>query len=119
MQNNELNIRDTQEEYLKICKVSDLTDNRGKKFVVGEVEVAVFKIGDDVFAVNNICPHQHMSIIHEGFVEEDYVFCPAHCWEFNLKDGKMKNGRRGLDCYETKVVDGYVYAKVYQKKLNW
>jgi len=119
MTNIETNNTNDLTEFTKLCRFDELTEKQGKKYIVGEVEVAVFKIANEVFALNNICPHQHMSIIHDGFIEEDYVFCPAHCWEFNLKDGKMKTGKKGLDPYEVKIIDGFVYAKVYEKKLCW
>ena len=113
------NIQTDLTGFTKICKVEDLTEKQGKKFIVGEVEVALFKKGDEIFALNNVCPHLHMSIIHDGTIEEDYVYCPAHCWEFNLKDGKMKTGRKGLDPYEVIISEGFVYAKIYEKKSRW
>jgi nitrite reductase/ring-hydroxylating ferredoxin subunit len=106
-------------EFTKLCRVDSLVEKRGKKFVVGEVEVAVFKVGENVYALNNICPHQHTSIISEGVVEKGCVLCPAHGWEFQLKNGKLKYGGGGVDSYEVKIVDDFVYAKVFEKKLNW
>lgn len=119
MDNNVNNTNEEFEGFTKLCTAEELREKEGKKFIVGEVEVAVFKLNGEVFAVNNICPHQHVSLIHNGFIEQDYVYCPAHGWEFNLADGKMKCGRKGLDPYEVKIHNGYVYTKVYEKKLSW
>ena len=52
------------------------------------VEIAVFKIDSKVFALSNICPHQHTALIYDGFVEDGCVVCPAHGWKFNLRTGK-------------------------------
>ena len=102
-----------------ICKYSDLRENSGKRFLVDDVEVAVFKVNGKLYALNNICPHQHTPLIYDGFIEDMKVSCPAHGWEFNLSDGKMAEGRRGLDSYEIKIIDENVYVKVFRKQLDW
>lgn len=107
------------ESYFKICKVSELTENQGKRFLINDVDIAVFKVNGEVFALNNTCPHQHTTIIYDGFVEEGCVVCPAHGWIFNLKTGKQPTGARGLDVYPVKVVKDEVFALVKPKELKW
>lgn len=106
-------------DYTKICKISDLQDNVGKRYFVDDVEVAVFKVDGKIYALSNICPHQHTALMYDGFIEDCKVVCPAHGWEFNLSDGKMAQGRKGLDSYEVKIIDDDVYVKVFKKELNW
>lgn len=105
--------------YTKICKLEELKEKIGRRFFVDDVDVAVFRIGDEVFALSNICIHQKAQIIYDGFVEDYVVSCPAHGWQFSLRDGKMNIGIKGLDKYDVKILNGDVYVKVYQKKLNW
>lgn len=107
------------EGYFKICKVSELTENLGKRFLINDVDIAVFKVNGEVFVLNNTCPHQHTTIIYDGFVEEGCVVCPAHGWMFNLKTGKQPTGARGLDVYPVKVVKDEVFALVKPKELKW
>lgn len=107
------------EGYSKVCKYSDLKENLGKRFFVDDVEIALFKVNGEVFALNNICPHQKSRIIYDGFIEDGKVSCPAHGWQFDLKTGKMGQGRRGLDSYEVKIIDDSVYVKVFKRELNW
>ena len=38
--------------------------------------------------MSNICPHQQTRLIYDGFVEDEFVVCPAHGWKFNLGTGK-------------------------------
>ena len=97
-------------DYKKICKVSDLKESQGKRFLIDDVEIAVFKINDEVYAVNNICPHQHTALIYDGFIEDGCVVCPAHGWMFNLKTGKQPTGASGLDTYPIKIIDEEVFA---------
>lgn len=108
-----------ENSFVKICKVSDLKDRSGKRFIVNEVDIAVFKVDGEIYALSNICPHQHTALIYDGFIEENCVVCPAHGWEFQLKTGNMKTGRKGLDSYPVEVRDDEVYIKVFQKRYNW
>ena len=105
--------------FTKICKVSELKENQGKRFLINEVDIALFKIKNEVFAVSNICPHQHTSVIYDGFVEDGCVVCPAHGWMFNLKTGKKQTGARGLDSYPIMIIDEEVFVLVKAKELKW
>jgi 3-phenylpropionate/trans-cinnamate dioxygenase ferredoxin subunit len=107
------------EGYYKVCSVNQLNENGGKRFIVDETEIAVFKFGKEVYALNNVCPHQHTALIYDGFIEDGYVVCPAHGWKFDLKTGKQPGGQRGLDCYPVKIVNDELFVKVYKKELKW
>ena len=108
-----------ENDFIRVCKLSELNKNSGRKFIVNEMEIAVFKVDEKVFALSNICPHQHSSIIHDGFLEAGHIVCPAHGWKFHLENGKQPGGRRGLDSYQVKIENGEVFVKVFKKSLNW
>ncbi len=105
--------------FTKICSIYDIEENNGKRFIINETEIAVFKVGGNIFALNNICPHQQSALIYDSFIEDGCVVCPAHGWKFDLRTGNKKSGSRGLDSYEVKIVDENIYVKVFPKKFNW
>lgn len=105
--------------FLFLCSWSDLAEETGKRFVVNDIEIAVFKINDEVFAVSNICPHQQTRLIYDGFIEDEFVVCPAHGWKFNLRTGKKDSGSNGLQVYPVEVVDDKVYVKVLPRQMQW
>ena len=107
------------EGFVKICKFNELRDSEGRRFIVDDTEIAVFNINKEIFALSNICPHQHTALIYDGFLEDGCVVCPAHGWMFDLRTGKTPSGGRGLDVYEVKIFDEEVYVKVEKKKYNW
>jgi nitrite reductase/ring-hydroxylating ferredoxin subunit len=107
------------ESYQKVCSLDDLQDGRGKRFLIDDVEIALFKIDGKVHALSNICPHQHTALIFEGFLEDNCVVCPSHGWKFDIKTGKKPSGSNGLETYKVKLVSDDVYVKINQKKLNW
>ena len=114
------NMTDFEDEgFQNVCPLNHLKDCEGKRFIVNDVDVAVFKVDNEVFALSNICPHQHTSLIYNGFVEKGYVTCPIHGWMFNLKTGKTPSGTNGLDNYDIKIIDEQVYIKAVKKRMNW
>ena len=112
-------MKDIPQGFERICKVTDLKNRIGKRFIVNDIDIAVFQVDGNIYALGNICPHQHSPIIYDGYIEESKVVCPAHGWEFNLKDGNLDTGGRGLDSYDVLVLDEIVYVKCEQKQLKW
>ena len=103
----------------RICSLDDLKENSGRRFIVNNVDIAVFLINKKIYVLSNICPHQHSALIYDGFIENEFVVCPAHGWMFNLKTGKTNSGSKGLETYESIVVEDEVYAKVEDIKYSW
>lgn len=106
-------------EFKKICRLDSLKAGCGKKFVIDEVEIALFRLEEGVYAVSNICPHQHSAVIYDGIVEDGFVVCPVHGWKFSLSTGKQPAGYNGLDSYEVKIIDDSVYIKASKKEFKW
>jgi nitrite reductase/ring-hydroxylating ferredoxin subunit len=107
------------EGFRKLCRFDELKEGEGRRFIVNETEVAVFKIRNKIYALSNVCPHQHTALIYDGFLEDEFVVCPAHGWKFNLNTGKQPKGERGLDSFPVMIIEDEVYVKVYKKELNW
>lgn len=106
-------------DFVKLCPVKDLKEKEGRRFIVGDVEVALFKVNEKIYALSNICPHQHTALIYDGFLENGFIVCPVHGWMFNLETGRQKDGRKGLDSYEVKLIGDDVFVKVQDKKFKW
>jgi NAD(P)H-dependent nitrite reductase small subunit len=107
----------TEPQFVSICRFEELIDGKGREFMVNETEIAVFRVKDQVFALHNICIHQHQAILHDGFIEDGFVVCPAHAWQFRLKDGKQPGNKCGVQCYPVELRGGEVYVKVNQKRF--
>ncbi|MEW5843222.1 MAG: Rieske 2Fe-2S domain-containing protein [Bacteroidota bacterium] len=105
--------------FTKVCKYSNLKEKIGQRFIVNEIDVAVFKVDGKVYALSNMCLHQKAFIIYDGFVDDGKVTCPAHGWQYDLKTGIVAGGIKGLDVYEVKIHNDDVFVKVFEKKLNW
>ena len=108
-----------EEGFYKVCSINQLKDREGKRFIINDVDIAVFKVDDKVFALSNICAHQHTALIYDGYIENEYVTCPVHGWMFNLRTGKTPAGTNGLNYYDVKIIDDQVYVKATNKKMFW
>lgn len=108
-----------EENFKKLCKVTELNENQGKRFLVNDTEIAVFKIKGEFFAIDNICPHQHTALLFDGFIEDECVVCPAHGWKFDLRTGKRPSGSRGITSHSVKIVDDDLFVFVKDKNLRW
>lgn len=113
-------------KFHKVCRINELRENEGRRFIVpasdgsgDEVEIAIFKVDGEIYALSNICPHQHTALIYNGFIEEGCVVCPAHGWKFDLKTGNQPTGRKGLDVYPIKIEKDEIMVATHSKKFNW
>jgi NAD(P)H-dependent nitrite reductase small subunit len=105
--------------FVEVCSINELKEKQGKRFLLNDVEVAVFKVEGNIYAVSNICPHQHTALIFEGIIEEGCVICPVHGWTFHLQTGRKQSGSKGLETYPVIVKDGKLFVRVFKKELNW
>ncbi len=76
--------------FVKVCRVDQLKQNRGRPVYAGTTKVAMFKIGDEIYAIRNACPHAGASL-SVGDVRGLVVTCPRHDWTFNVSTGACLN----------------------------
>jgi nitrite reductase (NADH) small subunit len=89
---------------------TDFPGKLGKTVVVGQKEIAIFKLEDgSIKAIENRCPHKG-GVLAEGILSGEYVFCPMHDWKISVKDGRVQEPDHGcVEAYHVEVVDGQVF----------
>ena len=99
-------------QFLRVARWDDLVEGRGTAVKVGEFEVALFKEGESIHAIGNVCPHRMAPLAH-GWVENGKVYCPMHGWDFNLRTGACGvNPSKPVRRFDARVVDGWVEVLV-------
>jgi nitrite reductase (NADH) small subunit/3-phenylpropionate/trans-cinnamate dioxygenase ferredoxin subunit len=93
-------------EYL-VGKVDDIPRGGAIAIAAGHRTIAVFRIGDDFFAINNTCPHKGAALCDgEIIVQDRIVRCPWHHWNWRLHDGRLESDpRQSVRTYPV-AVDG-------------
>ena len=105
--------------FLPVARLSDLRNNRGVEihFPDKNVEIALYRVGDQCFAINNICPHEHTPGLADSSVTDGYITCPMHGWSFNIHTGKTLNGAKGVKTYRVKVEGDSVLIEEPEEQL--
>jgi nitrite reductase (NADH) small subunit len=105
------------EGFVKIGKVSDLAEKRGRCVKVGDEEIALWRVEGKVFAISNVCPHQHVSGLHMGVLIGLSVACPMHGWTYSLETGAVQEGEGRVKTYRVHVVGNDLYIE--EPRPSW
>lgn len=88
---------------------------QSETFTVAGTEVCIAHVKAGLFAVEDRCPHQGVSLGGGICTDEENIVCPLHKYQFNVRDGK---GRAGyIDTYPLEEREDGVYVKL--KVSNW
>ncbi|WP_462249283.1 Rieske 2Fe-2S domain-containing protein [Ekhidna sp.] len=74
-------------DFVKVCSVDDIAENRAKICTVSGERVAIFKYDGKLSAVNNVCRHQG-GPLGEGKVIDGCITCPWHGYQYLPGNGQ-------------------------------
>ena len=88
-------------------------EDEPKAVVAGDASIAVFRVGDELFALHNLCTHAH-ALLSDGFVEDGCVECPLHQGTFDLRTGEARKEpcTRDVQTFHVRELDGRVQVQV-------
>jgi nitrite reductase/ring-hydroxylating ferredoxin subunit len=73
-------------------------------------QIALFKSGTRLFAVNNRCPHEGYPLIQGTIDERCVLTCHWHNWKFQLEDGTCILGGDDVRSYPVEVRGEHVWV---------
>ncbi|MCA9563958.1 MAG: Rieske (2Fe-2S) protein [Myxococcales bacterium] len=73
-------------EFFRACALSDLRAGRPHVVRIGLRRVMLVRSGDEIHAINNVCPHAG-SPLSEGRLHAGQVVCARHNWGFRIDTG--------------------------------
>jgi nitrite reductase/ring-hydroxylating ferredoxin subunit len=68
-------------------RAEDLAPERPLPVVTPWGDFALFRIGEEFFAVQSFCPHLSGPLF-QGTISGESVSCPWHLWRFSLRTGE-------------------------------
>ena len=71
----------------KVARLEALGDGDVIGVEIDGQPVALYRIGEEVFATEGMCTHA-MALLAEGFVEDGKIECPLHQGLFDIRTGK-------------------------------
>jgi 3-phenylpropionate/trans-cinnamate dioxygenase ferredoxin subunit len=73
---------------VQLGSANDVADNSGKRFLIGKHPIAVFRVGDAWYAIDDTCSHAEASLSMGEFdADELCVECPLHGSLFDVRSG--------------------------------
>jgi 3-phenylpropionate/trans-cinnamate dioxygenase ferredoxin component len=82
------------EKRIKVATLKQIPRNYGTVVQAGDKPIALFKVQDTVYAIDNECPHRG-GPIGEGSVKGKLVSCPWHLWAFDITSGQCLSNPYG------------------------
>lgn len=70
----------------RVGSLAELPDGHGWLVEIDGLEIALFRRGAEVHALDNVCPHRGAALAF-GEVRDGVVFCPLHAWAFDVRSG--------------------------------
>jgi 3-phenylpropionate/trans-cinnamate dioxygenase ferredoxin component len=99
----------------RLCALDELEPGTARRFVVGDRKIAVVRLGDDVYAIGDVCSHENISLsegeIHAG---DKTIECWKHGSEFSLETGEALTlpATKPVPVYEVRVDGGDVVVVI-------
>ena len=89
-----------------VAKLDELPEGNMKQVVVGGDLVGLYRVGEDVYAISDVCTHEEAYLTEGDFEPEDLeVECPLHGSRFNIATGEVRilPATRPVATYDVKV----------------
>ncbi len=96
--------------FVRAATVSEIPEGTGRAISLDGVEVAIFHLEGEFYAIDNTCPHRGASL-GAGILEGEEVRCPLHGWQFNVKTGRMPMGG-GVRSFHVRIDEGAVFVEI-------
>ncbi|MCL4079438.1 Rieske 2Fe-2S domain-containing protein [Coriobacteriia bacterium Es71-Z0120] len=98
-----------------VFRVEDLPPGQVRHVKVGKNDIAVARVGDEFFALSNVCRHAFAPLA-DGFMDGYHVMCPWHGWRYDVRDGTTDHPDVDVRTYPVTVRDGEVFVTVRIKR---
>ncbi|MGA0609650.1 non-heme iron oxygenase ferredoxin subunit [Caldimonas sp. KR1-144] len=77
----------SQDNWVDAIAVDELPSDDVKGVVVAGRDIAIYTVGDDIFATDNVCTHGQARLC-DGFLDGHEIECPLHQGKFDVRNGR-------------------------------
>ncbi len=93
-------------DFETVATLDEIPDGGMKQVVVAGDLVGVYRVGDDVYAIHDVCTHEEAYLTDGEFDPDDLeVECPRHGSRFNVASGDVRilPATKPVSTYDVKV----------------
>jgi 3-phenylpropionate/trans-cinnamate dioxygenase ferredoxin subunit len=97
-----------------VARFDDLAPGTATKVDVNGTAVALVRIGDDVYAIGDMCSHANVSLSDgEVWCDEKQLECPRHSSAFSLETGVPATlpATQPVPVFDVSIVNGDVIVE--------
>ncbi len=91
------------QNYLIVGSAKRLESTKRMLCEIDGAEVALFNIDGKVYAISNVCPHQHSPLLIEGELNGSTITCPMHGWRYDVTTGRSPDGIGCVPRYDVEI----------------
>jgi nitrite reductase/ring-hydroxylating ferredoxin subunit len=102
-----------------VADVAELSnDPQALPIEIGGRRIALVRLGDEVFAIDNICTHA-FALLSDGWIENGMIECPMHQGLFDLATGACRGGpvTEPISTYAVQISEGKVMVDLDVSRL--
>lgn len=101
-----------EDQWEMIAEVDDIPEGEPYQWMIGDDEVALYRVDGEIYATDNWCTHADARLSN-GCLKGHEVECPLHSGRFDIRTGKAlcEPLTEDVKTYPVRVLDGCVYAK--------
>lgn len=98
-------------EWHRVAAEDDLQPETPFAMRIGETQIAIIRLADGIFAVNDVCSHEY-ALLSEGFCEDGKLECPLHQACFDIRTGQALSAPASIAIatYPVKCESGDVFV---------
>lgn len=101
--------------WVDALSAADLPEDDVMGVAVAGRDIALYTVGDAVYATDNLCTHGHARLC-DGFLDGHEIECPLHQGKFDVRDGRPTCApiTAAVRSYPVRVEGGRVFLQILQ-----
>ena len=100
-------------QFYHVGELAELGDGEQIFVEIGDIDLVIFQIADQVFAIGDVCSHDGAPL-GEGEIEDFEVICPRHGARFDIRSGKATAlpAVEDIPAYPVRINEGQIEVGV-------
>ncbi len=92
-----------------VCRVDEMPPGSLRHVKVGKRDIALARVGDDFYALSNVCLHA-FGPLADGVLDGHTVVCPWHGWRYDVRTGATDHPGADVRTHRLEIRDGMLFV---------